>query len=816
MIKTIFFPLDIDYNEEDKLAIRIFGKTLDNKRICALDYNFKPYFWVIPKKNVDLDRIIKRINQEREDSYFVLESILENKKYLGKEVKAIKVLVNSPKYVPILSRIIKEYEEIESVNENDVLFVRRYMTDKNISPLNAYEIEGELIENNLDVDFSLKLESIKESEGIFNNYKTLSFDIETYTYGDQYSIQNKDPIISLALVGDNFKKVITWKRIPTEKDITFVNDEKGLIEEFKKTIKNYKPDYLVGYFSDGFDFPYIKARAKKYNISLDINLDKSDIKLAKRSFGSVKTLGIVHIDIYKFIKGIMSVSLQLDNYSLGEVAKEILKEDKIELDVSKLALVWDSGGREIEDICEYNLHDAYLTYKIFNDVILNMTELSRLLGLTMHDICRISYGQLIESYLLRKAKDFNEIAPNKPTSSDIAKRRLITYQGASVFQPKPGLYDNLAVFDFKSLYPSVIVAHNIDPSSLTKSKKDSYKTPDIIEGKKKVNYYFSYKEEALIPFVIKELILRRNRIREILKKNKDDKILEARSKALKIAANAAYGMFGFFGARWYSKECAAAITSYGRYYIQNVINRAKEEGFNVIYSDTDSVVIHLDNKSKRSILELMNKVNRELPSLMELELEDFYKKGIFVTKKGESLGAKKKYALISEDNQMKIRGFETVRRDWSYLAKKAQMKVLGIILKENSIEKALEYVKDVIEDVRKKRVPIKDMVIRTQLKKDVRDYELIGPHVKVAERMKQRGMSISSGTIISYVIIEGDGMIRDRARLLIECEDKDYDSEYYINNQIIPSVKMIFDAVGLKEEDLSINKEQKTLGEFNK
>ncbi|MDP6642234.1 MAG: DNA-directed DNA polymerase [Candidatus Nanoarchaeia archaeon] len=814
MVKTVFFPLDLDYKDDDELVIRIFGKTLDDKKICVLDYDFKPYFWIIPKKNANLTSLTKKIKKEKEEDLVVLYTKLENKKYFGKEIEAIKVVVNKPKFVPILRSLIRDYKEVDSVNENDILFVRRYLIDKNISPLNAYEVEGDLIETNLDVDFSLKLKSIKQGEGSFDNPKILSFDIETYTHGDQYSKDNKDPIISLALVGDNFKKVVTWKRIPTEKDIIFVKGEKDLIDEFVKTIKKYKPDFLVGYFSDGFDFPYLRARAKKYDIDFDINLDGTNIKLSKKNFGSVKTVGIVHIDIYKFIRGIMSVSLQLDSYGLGEVAKALIKEEKMEIDISKLALVWDSGSKEIEDICEYNLHDADLTYKICKEVLLNIFELCRLLGQTPHDVCRTGYGQLIESYLLRKAKDFNEIAPNKPSGSMIGRRRLDSYQGAFVFQPKPGLYDDLVVFDFKSLYPSVIVSHNIDPSSLTKSKKDSYKTPDIFEGDKKVNYYFSHKEEALVPYVIKELILRRNRIREILKENKDDKILDARSKALKIAANAAYGMFGFFGARWYSKECAAAITAYGRDYIKNVIEKSEKEGFNVIYSDTDSIVIVLDKKSKEDVLIFMNKINRELPSLMEIELEDFYKKGIFVTKKGESSGAKKKYALISQDNSMKIRGFETVRRDWSYLAKNTQMKVLEIILKENSIEKAFEYAKKVIDDVRKKKIPIKDMVIRTQLKKDISDYENIGPHVKVAERMKNKGMSISIGTMINYVVVKGDGLIRDRSRLLEECEEDDYDSGYYINHQIVPSLKMIFEACGLKEEDLLMDKEQKTLGEF--
>ena len=196
---------------------------------------------------------------------------------------------------------------------------------------------------------------------------------------------------------------------------------------------------------------------------------------------------------------------------------------------------------------------------------------------------------------------------------------------------------------------------------------------------------------------------------------------------------------------------------------------------------------------------------------MELELENFYPKGIFVSKKGDAHGAKKKYALIDEEGKLKITGFETVRKDWSLIARETQLKVLEIILKEGKYENALNYVKKVIKDILDKKINFDKMIIGVQLKMQLESYKLIGPHVAVARKMKVKGYDVSPGATIYFIISNEKGMIRDKAKIPNEC--KDYDAKYYIENQIIPSVGKIFEVFGIKKEQLMI-KEQKNLGEF--
>ena len=245
----------------------------------------------------------------------------------------------------------------------------------------------------------------------------------------------------------------------------------------------------------------------------------------------------------------------------------------------------------------------------------------------------------------------------------IAERRRYTYKGAFVFEPKPGLYENIVVLDYRSLYPSLIVAKNISVGTLTKSKKGSYESPEIEIGRKKVHYYFTHKK-GFIPSVIEDIIKKRLEIKELMKKEKKvSAVLKARDYALKTLGNSSYGYFGFFGARYYSIECAASITAFAREYILKTIDDAKKRGFNVIYSDTDSIVIVLEDKSEKDTLDFLDEVNKKLPSLMELELENFYSRGIFVMKKSGTKGAKKKYALLDREGNMKVIGFEAIRRD---------------------------------------------------------------------------------------------------------------------------------------------------------
>ncbi|MDD5177695.1 MAG: DNA-directed DNA polymerase [Candidatus Nanoarchaeia archaeon] len=796
-----FYLLDIDHKTtEDKIDILLFGK-INDKYACLID-NFEDYVYIIPSK--EINSYLEKLKKEK----LITNYKEETKFFLRQKVDAIKINFISQKNLDEIKERLRSFDKEIKIEEKDISIIKKYLIDKKITPLNILKIEATPIHyEEIKADIILKLNSIKSTDE-FAEPKILAFDIETYTKGITYSNPEKDPIISIAFYGKNFKKVITWKKVPTDIDVIFAKNEEEFLRETEKLIMDYKPDYLIGYNSDNFDLPYIKSRAERLNVKL--NFLEKGIKLTRTNRGSCKLTGIQHIDIYIFISRLMAGTLMLDSYTLNEVSKSLIGEQKDEMDFNKLHLVWDKNSKEIATILEYNLQDAKLTYKVAEKILPNINALTKLVSLPPYDVTRMMYGSMVENHLMKKTRDLNEIIPNKPSNEEVTSRIQSTYEGAIVIKPVPGLYENILIADFKGFYPSIIVTYNTDITSLTKDKKNSFESPEI-NGK---HYYFKKSPKGFIPEVLEEIVHMRNKTKEIMKKDKTNNALRGEYYALKTLANSMYGYEGFFGARWYCKEAASSITAFAREHIMKVANEVEKAGFKVLYGDTDSLFLLLGNKKLSEAEALIEKINKKLPKLMELDLEGVSKRGIFVSKKTEETGAKKKYALIDENNKISVKGFETVRRDWSYLAKEAQRKILEIILREGSSDKAIRYIQDIIEKIRKKQIPNEKMVIRTVLKKPIESYKNVEAHVVVAKRMKQLGINATTGTTIRFIVAEGSGLISNRAKLPEEVEEGNYDSEYYINNQIIPAVEMLFEALKKDKNVLTKSKSQKTLGDF--
>ncbi|MBD3309915.1 DNA polymerase [Candidatus Woesearchaeota archaeon] len=814
--KLDFYPMEISYKVIDgRPSVFLYG-TADSRRICVLDDSFVPYFIIIPVEKADIEDLRQKLGrieiEGKEEDYKVVRVEDEKLRYVGKEVHALKVLVNIPGAVPEVRNVVKQWDAVESTNEYDIPYVRRYLVNKQITPMMLHKVEAEPMTFRAKVP-CYRLQKIEQSgESSLQKPRILAFDIETYNPLGKEIDPQKNPILMISFFGEGFEKVFTYKKFGTDnKAIEFVDDERRLILAFKEVVEKFSPDIITGYFSDGFDFPYLKERAKKFRIKLDLGTDHSELKVTRRGSTSKASIrGLTHLDVFKSIRKMLGRAMDTDSYSLNNVAQELLGEEKHAVELEGLADVWDNKPDHLEQYCEYNLQDSVLAYRLCEKILPNLIEMVKLVSLPLSEINRMGSSQLVEAYLLREAKNAGQIAPNKPSYEEIKERKGHTYAGGFVFEPKPGLYDDIVVFDFRSLYPTIITSHNIDPGTLNCSccRGAAEKSP-AEEG-----YWFCKKRKGFIPTIIEEIITRRMRIKEMMKQGKKGELLDARQASLKLLANSFYGYLGFFAARWYSLECAKSTTAYGRYYIHKVIDSAGQKGFDVLYSDTDSVFLSLGGKAKKEADAFADSINAELPGIMELEYEGYYPRGIFVSAKMGEYGAKKKYALLSEDKTIKIKGFETVRRNWSFIAKKVQEEVLQKILAEGSPESALEYVKETVAQLRKNKVPLDKVVIHTQLQKPIEEYDAVGPHVAAAQRMKNKDIPVGPGSIIKFVIIKGTDKIRDRARLVEETEQKDYDSEYYINNQVVPAVSRIFSVLGVEQDQLLDEGKQSKLGKF--
>jgi DNA polymerase elongation subunit (family B) len=277
-----------------------------------------------------------------------------------------------------------------------------------------------------------------------------------------------------------------------------------------------------------------------------------------------------------------------------------------------------------------------------------------------------------------------------------------------------------------------------------------------------------------------------------------------------LLANAAYGYQGFFGARYYCREAAAATARLAKENILSAIDKIKKEGHKIIYSDTDSIAFLQEGKSKKNVLGMLKRINDELPGIMELDLEDFYVRGLFVAKRGGGAGAKKKYALVDENGKIKIRGFETVRRDWCRLTRDLQSRVLGSIMEDGDEKAALKILKGVVKKLKGRDVDMEDLMIRTQLRRPLGEYVAEGPHVIAAKKMEAAGIPVSTGMLIEYFVGEGSGK-RIGDRVYLAGEKVKYDIDYYLKNQILPAVENIFDVFGVDASAVADGAEQKKL-----
>lgn len=575
---------DIDYvTENEKPVIRLFGKDPQtDETIMAVDKNFKPYMYILP---YDMDECISDLKEME------LENIeIEEKIDIGCSVEFIKLILTHPQDVPKLRDQIRNLSSVSQIREYDIPFYRRYLIDKQIKPTNIIEVEGREIEvadgeDNLeDVCVFEILNDPVDTGRSPQKTRILSFDIEVYN-AEGMPVPEKDPIIMMSLASnDGFMKVLSTKDSDKEY-VEILPTEEDMLRRFCEVIKQQNPDMLVGYNSDNFDLPYIKKRADKLKVKLDLGVDNSSIKFINRGMASAGVIrGYVHVDLYPLVRR----NMNLDHYTLERVYEELFDKVKIDVEGDKIFEYWDSDDDRLEELFAYSMDDAKSTV----DIAVKLTPLtvaqSKLVGQPLFDISRMTTGQMVEWYLINCAYEKNNIIPNKPNNMEYSERRGDNkVAGGYVKEPEKGLFEHLAYLDFKSLYPSIIISKNISPDTITDGEglsEDEYYTCN------ENGFKFLKEPAGFIPSIIGDILDERQKIKKLMKqttKPEDHKAYDFEQQGLKRLANSMYGAYGYSRFRWYKKECAAAITAWGREYIQDAMKKAEDYGFKPVYADTD-------------------------------------------------------------------------------------------------------------------------------------------------------------------------------------------------------------------------------------
>ncbi|MEK6856619.1 MAG: DNA polymerase II [Nanoarchaeota archaeon] len=750
-----------------KPHVLLFGK-LENGQSFLTINSFRPYFYI---RESDVSSLPKEYEYTK-----------TNFKNFNEE-KLVKIYTEEPAEVPQLRKYL-ERSGVECY-EADIRFAYRFLIDNDIK--SAIEIKEENYEQNEYVD-RIYYEPTITPTHFTPNLNVMSIDIETSTDGKK--------LYSISMYSENFQKALIVSKKKVKNAIVF-KDEESLLEKFKEIILEEDPDVITGWSVIDFDLNFLKEKFKEHSISFVLGRTNQQckIKLESDFFKTSKSdfQGRLVLDAISLLKGSF---IQLENYKLSTAASHFLNQEKLIDDYNKVEEIESMYKKNPEKLIEYNMKDAQL--------VLDIIKKTRVLDLTIHrslltgmPLDRVSASiASFDSLYLRKLKERNYAAPSVSFKN---KEERIT--GGYVMDSIPGIYENIIILDFKSLYPSIIRTFNIDP--LTFVGKTSGKNLIIAPNRAAFK-----KDPGLLPEIISSLMEEREKV----KKEKD----ELTSHAIKILLNSMFGVTANPSFRFFNTDMANAITYFGQFLIKMTAEEIKKKGYEVIYQDTDSVFI----KSGIEIYEDAEIEGRKLTVVinrffekyientygvknhLELEFEKVYKMFIMPKIRGAETGAKKRYAglrVIDGKEKIEFVGMESRRRDWTELSKKFQYELLDRVFHKKEIS---EYVKKFISEVREGKYD--DMLVyRKSLRKKEEEYiKTTPPHVKAARKLKK-----INSTIIEYVITEdGPEPLQNRKHKI--------DYKHYINKQLKPIADSILVFYNKKFEDMIKGNKQTNIFNF--
>lgn len=801
--KNIGVLIDAYYKES-----QLFVTIKKDKEKLTFPVDYQPYFYL---------SLNQKLNSEEIEILKTKENVLG---IVQKEENVYKlVFENVEDLVKTRNHFLEDNafpDKKYKLFEYDIPFVYRFLMDKGLT--NFKVVEYTLNDQGKITDI------IPKSDITLENLKACAFDIEVLVPESlSFPKPGVDKIISISYVDTNKEKTIfllTNEKINLEEkkaelekhyqflDIRLFDDEIKLIDGFIEYINSKNPDIVYTY-NGIFDFEYLEKTYKAHT-GKNLNFSNSRLVFSRSRKKRVNLEGTVHIDIYALMR--LLRYLQVFNYpklDLNSLYSKLTGSPKLTLTPKEMREYYLSNN--YYKIIDYNLDDTLATLELANNYLPIAFEISYFINYPVNDIVFSSAGAMVERLFFKYYYNKGRIIPNKPRAETIAERRKYTFSGAFVKAPIPGLHKNIAVLDFRSYHISIMISYNISPETVDCACCDKANQDAII------GHHICKNKKGFVPEVLEELLALRagykERAKQLSKDTQEYRNVYAKQYALKIFLASTYGYMGFAGARWYSRLSLDIMYHLVRSKIQEVIREFEKLGYLVIYGDTDSCFIDFRNVKK--LREDINYINSIIPKAMHLELEDIYMSGLFVRARDKERAAKKKYALLDYNGNLKIKGFEYVRHDWCPLVKETQKEVLKLVLKEQDFKKAIKYVQLIIGDLRNKEIPNSKLIIQTFVHKSLESYKTLNPAMAAVKNAKKVGKKFKVGDLVEYIVTDRAGKtISDKSQIAEFVKEKDYDSDYYINNQLVPAILPILEELNISKDELITNTKQKGILDF--
>jgi len=607
----------------------------------------------------------------------------------------------------------------------------------------------------------------------------------------------KQPVIAVSFFSENERvvyllgngkdeialedKPYTWKVFDNETD---------LLRAVMAKIMDYP--VLVTFNGDDFDLRYLRHRAERRGIAEEENPIQLERVAASLKHG-------VHIDLYQFFRNrsiqVYAFSNRYTEHTLNGISEALLDKSKIEFE-------GEIGELPLAELAEYCINDAQLTYELTSmggSVVMKLLlVISRIGKMPINDISRLGVSNWIRSMLFYEHRKIGALIPRqdelaeKGGASSQAVIKGKKYKGGLVIEPKPGVFFDVSVLDFASLYPSLIKVHNL-----------SYETVNCPHVECKDNAvpdttsWVCRKRKGITSLVTGSLRdLRVSHYKPLTKDmtlTKDERELySVVSQGLKVILNASYGVMGFETFAFYCLPVAEATAALGRDAITKTIGKCSESGINVLYSDTDS--LFLQNPSTEQISAVTQWADSVLG--IELDLDKNYRYVAFSSRK-------KNYFGVLPDGTADIKGLTGKKSQTPEFLKKTFYEALDILSKVQSISdfeearaKTKALLTKMITQLKNRKVPVEELAFNVMMGKETGKYGDTTPqHVRAARLLEEKGREIKAGEIIAYVKTKNPPYVKpvDLAKVDEIDSDKYIEYAHSMFDQMLDALDFSFD-----------------------
>jgi DNA polymerase II len=593
--------------------------------------------------------------------------------------------------------------------------------------------------------------------------KILSLDLETDSRGSR--------ILSAALHAPGFQEVLLSASADRDRpaESVFCGTERNLLLRLGETIRHQDPDVLTGWNVVDFDLTVLARRAQAHHLPLELGRIPGPTKIQRDSStwaaSRAEIPGRVVLDGIQLLRGAF---VKLEDYSLETAARSLLGEGKTLTGPDRHQEIERLFKEDLSAFVRYNLTDARLAHEILEKTRLVELAVERSL-LTGMPPDRVSAS--IASFDFLYLSEIRKRGRVAPTVRGVPMEPTL---GGAVLEPVTGLHERILGFDFKSLYPSLILTFNIDPVEYLPSPAPG---EDVIQAPNGASFS---RRPGILPEILSRLFPRREAARQA-----GDAIA---SQAIKILMNSFYGVLATPACRFHSAPVANAITHFGQSVLLWTRRHVEEMGHRVLYGDTDSLFVESNAATPEYALrtgrEMAEQINRDLSrhllatyrvaSRLELEFERLYLKLFLPSMRHGTAGARKRYAGLVEEEGTKeliFVGMESVRSDWTDLSKEFQKGLYERVFASEPVE---DFVRDFVDRLRSGACDHL-LVYRKALRKPLEQYtKTTPPHVKAARMLpKMTGRGI-------HYIMTTDGPQPEGFR------ESPIDYDHYVEKQLEP------------------------------